>query len=453
MKNELFRKADVVKEVEKHKDLMFDVFEYMRKNPELGWKEYKANERMMAEFEKLGYKVERPEGVTGFWTTIDTGRPGKTVAILGELDSVICAAHPDADPVTGAVHSCGHNFQSASLLGIVAALTNKDLLKGLSGKIKLIAVPAEEGCEVSYRAGLIKEGKISFASGKQEFIKRGVFDDVDIAYMNHAGRDTESYILLNRGSNGVVRKSVTFEGVASHAGGSPEKGVNALYAANVALMAINSLRETFTEDEYIRIHPIITKGGDIVNTIPDDVKLESYVRGSNPDSIKKANDKVNRAIAGAALSLGANARIVDIAGSMARHDSMPLRDVFYDVSVELFGKENVKVSDKWLPSSTDMGDVTAIMPALHGYVNGAIGHGHGSDYCIPDPRTCCARSASQQIRVAQELLKDDCALANEIIAKTPIAFPDRKEYLAFLNSLMRDFKAIEYTEDGAKINL
>lgn len=453
MKQEMFKKADVLKEVEKHSDLMFDMFEFMRKNPELGWKEFKSNERMIAEFEKLGYKVERPEGVTGFWTTIDTGKPGKTIGIIGELDSVICAAHPDADPTTGAVHSCGHNMQSAALLGVAAALTNKELLKGLSGKIKLIAVPAEEGCEVSFRAGLIKEGKISFASGKQEFIKRGVFDDVDMAYMNHTGRDTESDVLLNLGSNGVVRKSVTFEGVASHAGGSPEKGVNALYAANIALMAINSMRETFKEDDYIRVHPIITKGGDIVNTIPDDVRLESYVRGANPDAIKMANDKVNRAIAGAALSMGANAKIVDIAGSMARNDSVALRDVFYEVSVELFGKDRVKVSDKWLASSTDMGDVTAIMPAVHGYINGAVGHAHGSDYRIPDPKTCCIRSATQQIRVAQELLKDGCARAEEIIANTHVAFPDKNDYLAFLNSLMREFRVIEYTEDGAKVNL
>ena len=453
MKTRQFRKADVQKTVEKYADLMFDVFEYMRLNPELGWKEYKANERMIAEFEKLGYKVERPDGVTGFWTTIDTGKPGKTIAILGELDSVICAAHPDADPVTGAVHSCGHNMQSATLLGIAAALTNKELLEGLSGKIKLIAVPAEEGCEVGYRAGLIKAGVLSFASGKQEFIKRGVFDDVDIAYMNHTGRGTDSIVTLNLGTNGVVRKSVTFEGVASHAGGSPEKGINALYAANLALMAINSIRETFTEEEYIRIHPIITKGGDIVNTIPDDVRVESYVRGATPDFIKKANDKVNRAIAGAALSMGAKAKVVDIAGSMPRNDSLALRDVFYNVSVELFGKENVKVDDKWLPSSTDMGDVTSIMPALHGYINGAIGHGHGSDYRIPDAKGCCIKSATQQIRVMQELLKDDCALAEKVIKETKVSFKDKEEYLAFLSTLMREFETVEYVEGGAKVTL
>lgn len=447
----MINKELVAKEVEKHAGLMVDVFEYMRKNPELGWKEFKANERMISEFEKLGYKVERPEGVTGFWTTIDTGKPGKTIAILGELDSVICAAHPDADPVTGAVHSCGHNAQSATLLGIAAALTNKELLEGLSGKIKLIAVPAEEGCEVSYRAGLIKDGKISYASGKQEFIKRGVFDDVDIAYMNHAGRENDYDVCLTLGSNGVVRKSVNFEGVASHAGGTPEKGINALYAANIALMAINSLRETFTEEEYIRVHPIITKGGDIVNTIPDDVRLESYVRGANPEAIKKANDKVNRAIAGAALAMGANVKIVDIAGSMPRNDSVALRDVFYDVSVELFGKDRVCVKDKWQPSSTDMGDVTAIMPAIHGYINGAIGHGHGSDYQIPDPKAMCVKSATQQIRIAQELLKENCALAEKVIANTSVSFADKNDYLNFLNSLMKESRAIEYTDGGAKV--
>ena len=453
MKVEQFRKADVQKEVEKHADLMVDVFDYMWKNPELGWKEFKANERMIAEFEKLGYKVERPEGVTGFWTTIDTGRPGKTIAILGELDSVMCATHPAADPVTGAVHACGHNAQSASLLGIAAALTNKELLKGLSGKIKLIAVPAEEGCEVAFRAGLIKEGKISFASGKQEFIKRGVFDDVDIAYMNHASNKKDCDVFLNIGANGVVRKSVTFKGKASHAGGAPHNGINALYAGSLALMAINSLRETFKEDEYIRIHPIITKGGDIVNTIPDEVRLESYVRGANPEAIKKANDKVNRAIAGAALAMGANANIIDIAGSMPRNDSRALREVIYNVSVDLFGKDRVMTNDIWTTGSTDMGDVTAIMPAVHGYIAGAVGQSHGAEYHIPDSRRYCINAATQQIRVAQELLKDDCALAEKVIAETPIAFPNIKEYLEFINSLMRNFTVLEYTDDGAKVTL
>ena len=453
MKQKLFKKADVIKSVEKYADVMVDVFNYMEENPELGWKEFKANERMIEEFTKLGYKIERFDGLTGFWTTIDTGKPGKTVAILGELDSVICATHPKADKLTGAVHACGHNAQSASLLGIAAALTNRELLDGLSGKIKLIAVPAEEGCEIEFRKNLIKEGKISYASGKQEFIKRGVFDDVDIAYMNHTARDTDCIVKLTGGSNGVVRKSVVFEGKSAHAGGTPEKGINALYAANLALNAINALRETFKDDEHVRIHPIITKGGDVVNTIPGEVKLESYVRGATPEVIMSANNKVNRAIAGACLAMGANATVSDIAGSLARNDSSFLRDVFYEVSVDLFGKENVKVENAWLASSTDMGDVTAIVPAVHGYITGGIGNSHGADYNIPDPRTYCINAATQQIRIAQELLKDDCKLANEVIANTTVAFPDKKDYIACLDGLMKESRLIEYKEDGAEIKL
>ena len=89
-----------------------------------------------------------------------------------------------------------------------------------------------------------------------EFIYRGYFDGVDMAMMIHAGNMPEGkYLTINPGCNGCVVKNVTFEGVASHAGGSPEKGINALYAATTAMTAANALRETFLDNEHIRFHP------------------------------------------------------------------------------------------------------------------------------------------------------------------------------------------------------
>ena len=242
-------------------------------------------------FERLGYDVKYAEGITGFYTTLDTGRKGPTVLIFGELDSLICHEHPDAVEGTGAVHCCGHSAQCAALVGIAACLKEKGMTDGLCGKIMLCAVPAEELIEIEYRDKLMAEGKIKYYGGKPEFMSRGYFDDVDIAFMVHtAGGDQ---LDIRRGSIGCIAKRITYKGKSAHAGGAPWQGVNALYAATNGLNAANALRETFKESDCIRFHPIITTGGGAVNAIPDKVVIESYVRGMTFDAIKNANKRIN----------------------------------------------------------------------------------------------------------------------------------------------------------------
>ena len=100
------------------------------------------------------------------------------VALMGELDAVVCPGHRCADPVTGAAHSCGHNCMIAALSGVAYALKDTGIMEELSGDIVLMAVPAEEYVEIEYRNELKKAGKIWFLGGKQEFIYEGVFDDL-----------------------------------------------------------------------------------------------------------------------------------------------------------------------------------------------------------------------------------------------------------------------------------
>ena len=109
---------------------------------------------MEKEFEKLGYKLTKAGNIPGFYTDADTGKPGPKISIFGELDSLVCKDHPEADPETGAVHACGHNAQCATLLGVAAVLKEKGILDGLCGSVRLCAVPAEEGVDISYREGL-----------------------------------------------------------------------------------------------------------------------------------------------------------------------------------------------------------------------------------------------------------------------------------------------------------
>ena len=143
--------------------------------------------------------------------------------------------------------------------GLVAAGVSEEL----AGEIAFFAVPAEEYVEIDYRLGLVGEGKIAFLGGKPELVELGHFDDVDMAVMIHtkSSAQTEEAVGIAHSSNGFLAKNVRFIGRAAHAGVAPEKGVNALSAATLALSAIDAQRETFRDQDCVRVHPIITKGG------------------------------------------------------------------------------------------------------------------------------------------------------------------------------------------------
>ena len=156
---------------------------------------------------------------------------------------------------------------------------------------------------MDYRKGIIKEGKISHPSGKQEMIATGIFDDVDIMLSCHAmGIDmTKYHAEIGSSLNGFIMKRAIFTGKASHAGANPEGGVNALNAVNLAMTGINFLRETFRADDAIRVHFYVPEGGQSVNTVPGRTQLEMYVRAKTVPAIFETNAKVTRAIR--ALSL------------------------------------------------------------------------------------------------------------------------------------------------------
>lgn len=441
---------NVINAVEKYRSLILEAERYVWKNPETGYKEVKTSKYLAEKFEELGYKLTYAEGITGFTTRIDTGREGPELLILGELDSIICPEHPDADPETGAVHSCGHNAQCAALLGIAASLTVPEVLEGLSGAIRLCAVPAEELLEIGYRNELKSRGVIKYLGGKSEFLSRGLFDGVDLAFMVH----TATTFGVNMGSVGCVAKNIAYKGKPAHAGGSPWNGQNALYAATCGLNAVNAIRETFKEPDLIRVHPIITHGGDMVNAIPGKVSIESYVRGKTFEAITNANKRVNRAFCGAALSLGTNIEIVDIPGySPLVNDTNMI-----DVAKEAFGlvapEIEFNVRDVYSTGSTDMGDLSSIMPVIHPYAGGAKGTSHGSDYEIADAEAACVTNAKWQLALMRLLLENGAERAKKIVAEYKPAFASKEEFLAYQDSLNSSGDRIVYSDDGsATINL
>ena len=435
--------------VEKHSELILAAERYIWKNPETGYREVKTTAYLKEKFEALGYELTCPEDITGFYTTLDTGRDGPTLLILAELDSVICPGHPECDPETGAVHSCGHNAQCAALLGVAAALKEDGILEGLSGKIKLCAVPAEELLEIGYRTELRNKGVIKYLGGKSEFAHRGYFDDVDLAFMVHTSKAYTSLL----GSVGCIAKTVIYKGKAAHAGGSPWRGVNALYAASQGLSAVNAIRETFRDQDCIRFHPIITSGGAMVNAIPETATIETYVRGMSFDAITEVNKRINRALTGAALSLGANVEILDLPGYAPLKNSRAMLEVAKDAYEELFPGETFHISESYSTGSTDMGDLSSFMPVIHPYSRGGEGTSHGADYYIVDPVAACVDCAKWQLAIMRHLLRDGAALAKKIISEYEAPFASVKEFLAYQDSIISSGDRIVYSDNKAEVVL
>ena len=435
--------------VKKHRDLILAAERYIWNNPETGYREVKTTAYLAGEFEKLGYELVRPEDITGFYTTVDTGREGPTLLILAELDSVICPGHPECDKETGAVHSCGHHAQCAALLGIAAALKEPGMLDGLSGRIKLCAVPAEELLEIGYRTELRERGVIKYLGGKSEFAHRGYFDDVDLAFMVHTSKGYTSLL----GSVGCIAKTVIYKGKAAHAGGSPWNGVNALYAASQGLNAVNAIRETFRDSDCIRFHPIITSGGAMVNAIPETATIETYVRGMSFDAISGVNKRINRALTGAALSLGANVEIRDLPGYAPLKNSRDMLNLAKEAYELLCPGETFVISETYSTGSTDMGDLSSFMPVIHPYAAGAKGTSHGADYYIVNPDEACVKCAAWQITMMRLLLSDGAVRAKEIVDNYEAPFADVKEFLAYQDSIIISGDRIAYGDDKAEVLL
>ena len=434
--------------VDKHQDLILAAERYIWQNPETGYKEWKTDAYLAEAFEKLGYTLVKAGNIPGFYTDIDTGKPGPKVLVLGELDALFCETHPEA--VEGVVHACGHNAQCAALLGFAAALKEPGALDGLCGSIRLMAVPAEELIEIEFRENLRKQGIIKYFGGKVEFMARGYFDGVDLAYMIHTSGSEAVDFACRKGTNGCMAKTITYRGKAAHAGGGPHNGINALYAASLGMQAVNSLRETFKDEDHIRFHPIMTSGGTAVNVIPAESKLETYVRGASMDSIKAANYRINRALTGAALAMGAGVELMDRPGYAPVNADMNLLALYERVAGEMVGPERVSVSrTRWGSGSTDMGDVSCVMPAMHPHCAGATGTGHGKDYIIADPVRACVDPAKLYMLMADALLKEDGAEAKKILAAHTPLYPSIEAYLAELDSLMLDKSAVVYNEDGS----
>lgn len=386
------------------------------KTPEMGFKEVKTAAKVRRAFDDLGLAYEANMALTGVKARSKGRQAGPTVAILGEMDAIGCPDSEFADPLSGAAHACGHNIQLAGMLGAAYGLVKSGVVNELAGDAVFFAVPAEEFVEIEYRSKLRADGKIHYLSGKQELIYQGAFDDIDMAMQFHCDKNTpEPTVSLGDSSNGFIGKTIRYIGKESHAADAPDLGVNALNAAMLGLMGINALRETFRDEDVVRVHPIITKGGDIVNSVPADVRLETYVRAKTITAMESVHKKVDRALIAGGDAIGAITEVNTIPGYLPLSCNRSMNELF---------AANVKTADPaavirdagHFSASTDMGDVSHLIPLIHPFIGGTKGSLHTREFGVVDYKAACLLPAKAMALTVIDLLFGGAETALQIKA-------------------------------------
>lgn len=326
----------VVDDIERRADLLLDVSHQIHERPELGFEEHFAHQLLADTLEREGLEVTR--GAYDLPTAFDvrTGTEGPQVAVVCEYDAL-----------PGIGHACGHNIIAAAGLG--AALALAPLANELGGRLAVLGTPAEEG-----------------GGGKVFMIDRGAFADVDASMMVHpAGAE-----LLRMQTLAIHQIMVEYRGRAAHAAAAPWRGANALDAMVLGYNNVAALRQHIRPDE--RVHGIFTKAGDKPNIVPEHTEAHWYVRSPDTDQLEVLKERVF-----GCLSAGAHAAGCDMAHRWLEpaYDNMVDNAALLDryaSHARRIGRDPVEPrGDSVVAGSTDMGNVSHVVPAIHPLVQAA----------------------------------------------------------------------------------
>lgn len=314
---------------------LLDVSHAIHAQPELRFEEHFASGLLTDTLKRSEFSVET--GVAGlptaFLAEYKQGGDGPTIAFFCEYDALEEIGH-----------GCGHNVIAAAGLG--AALLTREWLKRnprISGRIVVVGSPGEEG-----------------GGGKSYLIDSGRLEGIDAAMMVHPdGLTLSSMSTLAR-----VGLEFRFTGRAAHAAVSPERGLNALDATVLTLSAIGLLRQQLPTD--VRIHAVITNGGEAPNIIPETASIRAYVRA--PDTQMLLEDvlpRIQNCARGAALATGTEVDILTPAPAYAAMKPDTILGQMIEDNFHRIGRQTAPPRSEVFPGSTDMGNISQIIPSIH----------------------------------------------------------------------------------------
>ena len=422
----------ILRLIDVHKDQIIAFAEDIAAHPEPGYEEFCTAGKTAEVLKNLGYKVTEHLARTGVKGTKSI-KEGPSLTVIGELDAIGCHSHPNANPVTGVAHACGHHAQMAAMIGCAIAMADPDVQKCLAGTVNFLAVPAEEYIDADKRARLKKEG-IEFCCGKSEMIRTGVFDDTDIALTTHVHMVPveEDFYLGNPACNGYSAERVTVRGKAAHGAIDPWNGVNALSITTSAIQMMGLMRETFREEDHVRLHNVIRKAGDVINSVPDEAIVETKVRAASLDKICEITDMVNRAYAGSAYAFGGKIEMEKLQGYMPiipRAADNALIEAADDLGLNY---RTVQKGD-FNNACTDVGDLSHLVPVVNYTFKGFEGKLHGADFKITDPEKAYILPAKLLALTVYKLLKNGGQEAKKITKSYTPVF-NKESYIQYVKN-------------------
>ena len=422
----------ILRLIDVHKDQIIAFAEDIAVHPEPGYEEFRTAGKTAEVLKNLGYKVTEHLARTGVKGTKSI-KEGPSLTVIGELDAIGCHSHPNANPVTGVAHACGHHAQMAAMIGCAIAMADPDVQECLAGPVNFLAVPAEEYIDADKRARLKKEG-IEFCCGKSEMIRTGVFDDTDIALTTHVHMVPveEDFYLGNPACNGYSAERVTVRGKAAHGAIDPWNGVNALSITTSAIQMMGLMRETFREEDHVRLHNVIRKAGDVINSVPDEAIVETKVRAASLDKICEITDMVNRAYAGSAYAFGGKIEMEKLQGYMPiipRAADNALIEAADDLGLNY---RTVQKGD-FNNACTDVGDLSHFVPVVNFTFKGFEGKLHGADFKITDPEKAYILPAKLLALTVYKLLKNGGQEAKKI-AKSYTPVFNKESYIQYVKN-------------------
>ncbi|MFD1038310.1 M20 family metallopeptidase [Virgibacillus byunsanensis] len=336
-------KSQLTIEIEKIQKNLWDMSQYLYENPELGDQEYQSMKLLTKFLADHNFNIET--GIvnrdTAFKAAYKSGKPGPTIAYLAEYDAL-----------PGVGHGCGHNM--IGTIGVGAGVILSKLVDEIGGNVVVLGTPAEET-----------------NGAKVPMSEEGTFDDVDVAMILHPG--DQSY----ESGEALAMDAIQFAyaGKSSHAAASPEEGINALDSVIQLFNGINALREHLPSD--VRIHGVISEGGQAANVVPDKAVANFYIRAKERTCLDEVVGKVKNIANGAALMTGAT---LEISNYELSYDNMITNKALSNVFTQNLHETSEQPIHpaKQGYGSIDMGNVSHVVPAIHPYIGlhekGLIAH-------------------------------------------------------------------------------
>ena len=421
----------IIETIDSKRDVILSFAKDIEQHPELGFEEKRTAGCVEKIFRDLDLKVRTSLARTGVRGDIK-GKEGPNVTIIGEMDGIVCWSHPLADPKTGAAHACGHHAQLAAMAGAAMALCEKEVRAYLDGGVTFFAVPAEEYVNAEKRRR-IKELQIGFpASGKSELIRTGELDHTDIIMTTHVHMIPckEKLYLGNAASNGFTAEVVNIQGKAAHAAINPWDGVNALSIATSAIQMMGLMRETFREKDHVRLHNVIRKAGEVINSVPEEAVVETKVRAADLERVQAVRKMIDRAYDGAAYAFGGKIRREILQGYMPVR-FRPADTALIEAARDLKVPARCAVEEDFNDACTDVGDLTHLFPVLNFTFAGTEGSLHGADFKVTDEDTAYILPAKILALSVYKLLKEQGKEAKKIIDSYHPVF-SRDSYVEYI---------------------